>query len=225
MLKGIRTNLKSSGGAVNAAPPYNDHLLSVRKSKKMKFVFLFCTKLRVYLTELPVILLLAIAIHYNDGSDELFKLYPLQIFLGLVILFILVYFFRAITITYDEIRYHGLFSSRDSAVINKDKTLIITMKPARRLTVELFGNDGKLPALDWLKDSEAPPVDIFLFRGKAVGGKRTVSSVLKYFGVPAEDISEVFSKDGYTREYDDVILDVEKKEDICIFKIKMKETV
>ena len=191
----------------------------------MKFVFLFCTKLRVYLTELPVILLLAVAIHYNDGSDALFKLYPLQIFLGLVILFILVYFFRAITITYDEIRYHGLFSSRDSAVINKDKTIIITMKPARRLTVELFGNDGQLPALDWLKDSDAPPVDIFLFRGKAVGGKRTVRSVLKYFGVPEEDILRAFEDSSYSSECEDVYLSAEKKEDIHVFKIKMKETI
>ena len=191
----------------------------------MKFVFLFCTKLRVYLTELPVILLLAIAIHYNDGSDELFKLYPLQIFLALVILFILVYFFRAITITYDEIRYHGLFSSRDSAVINKDKTIIITMKPSRRLTVELFGNDGQLPALDWLKDSDTPPVDIFLFRGKAVGGKRAVRSVLKYFGVAEDEIDHAFVDDSYSVECDDVLLSVEKKEDIRIFKIKMKETI
>ena len=191
----------------------------------MKFVFLFCSKLRVYLTELPVVLLLAVAIHYNDGSDALFKLYPLQIFLVLAILFILVYFFRAITITYDEIRYHGLFSSRDSAVINKDKTLIITMKPGRRLAVELFGNDGKLPALDWLKDDDTPPVDIFLFRGKAVGGERSVRSVLKYFGVAEQDLGAVFTEDSFSAEYDDVSLSVEKKEDIRIFKIKMKETI
>lgn len=191
----------------------------------MKFVFLFCSKLRVYLTELPVIILLAVAMHYNDGSDELFKLYPLQIFLILVMIFILVYFFRAITITYDEIRYHGLFSSRDSAVINKDKTLIITMKAGRRLTVELFGNDGKHPSLDWLKDADTPPVDIFLFRGKAIGGKRAVRSVLKYFGVEAEDLERVFSEDSFSREYDDVLLTVEKTEDIRTFRIKMKETV
>ena len=191
----------------------------------MKFKLLFCSKIWVYLTEIPVIILFLITRSYNDSSKTLLKLYPLLVFLALVMLFIVVYFFRVITISYDEIRYHGLFSSRDSAVINKDKTLIITMKSAKRLTVELFGNDGQPPALDWLKEDDYTPVDIYLFRGKAIGGKRTVASVLKFFLVSDEDFESVFNSDSFEKEYEFVSLKANKKEDVREIRLTMKETV
>ncbi len=191
----------------------------------MKFKMLFCSKIWVYLTELPVIILLLITRSFNDGSKNLLKLYPLQIFLLLTMLFIFVYFFRIITISYDEIRYHGLFSSRDSAVINKDKTLILTLKSRGRLTVELFGNDGQPPALDWLKDADYTPVDIYLFRGKAIGGKGRVKALLKFFEVDEDGITKAFGEDSFDGEYENVTLHAEKREDVREFRITMKETV
>ena len=87
----------------------------------MKKIYLFCTKLRVYLLELPLLLLLAICYHYNDEMDNLFKLYPLMVFLVLLIIFIIIYFFRYLSISFESIENHGLFSNRDRALINKDK--------------------------------------------------------------------------------------------------------
>ena len=191
----------------------------------MKFKLLFCSKIWVYLTEVPVIILLLITRSFNDSSENLLKLYPLQIFLLLAMLFIFVYFFRIITVSYDEIRYHGLFSSRDSAAINKDKTLILTLKKGGRLTVELFGNDGEPPALDWLKDADYTPVDIYLFRGKAIGGKGRVKSLLKFYGVDTDGIENSLALDSFDGDYELVALHAEKREDVREFRITMKETV
>ena len=37
----------------------------------MKGIYLFCTRLTVYLLELPLIVLLSVVIHFHDSSDEL----------------------------------------------------------------------------------------------------------------------------------------------------------
>ena len=97
------------------------------RRKSMKNVYLFCTRIAVYLTELPVLILLWTAMRYNDRSEEIFKLYPLIVILSLAVIFILVYFFRLISVSRDEIRYLGIFSSRDSALITEGKTLVIKL--------------------------------------------------------------------------------------------------
>ncbi len=192
----------------------------------MRKKYLFCTRIRVYLTEIPIIILFAITLHYNQYSDELTKLYPLLIFLGLSMLFIFVYFFRAISISFEEIRYHGLYSSRDHAEINEGKELILTSYGKRRIRVELFGNDGKPPELSWIKDDENyVPVDIYLFRGKAIGGKKTLKSLLKYFGVDESDIDTVFKAEKFSGEYEYVSLKSEIQEEKTVIRLKMKETV
>ena len=182
--------------------------------------------MRVYLTEIPIIILFTITLHYNKYSEELTKFYPLLIFLGLVMLFILVYFFRAISISFEEIRYLGLYSSRDHAEINEGKELILTLLGKKRIKVELFGNDGKPPELSWIKDNENyTPVDIYLFRGKAIGGKRKLKSVLKYFGVDESDIETVFKSESFSGEYEYVSLNSEINEEKTVIKLKIKETI
>ena len=191
----------------------------------MKKKFLFCTRMRVYLTELPLILLFTITLHYNKYSEEVMKLYPLLVFVGAAMLFILVYFFRAISISFEEIRYHGLYSSRDHAEINEGKEIIITSYGKRRIRVELFGNDGRPPELSWISEENYTPVDIYLFRGKAIGGKRTVKSLLKYFGVDDGDIDSVLANENFSGDYEFVSLKSEKKEDKTEIRLRMKATV
>lgn len=150
----------------------------------MKNVFLFCTRIWVYLTELPVIFLLLVAVRYNEGSKELFKLYPLIIFLSLAIIFIAVYFFRMITVNREEIRYHGLFSSKDSALITKGKTLRIAFLGKGSLRLELYGDAGESPAFEWMRQEDVVHREICVFRGTALGGAATVSKILDLFGAP-----------------------------------------
>ena len=192
----------------------------------MRKKHLFCTRMRVYLTELPLIILFAITLYYNQYSDELTKFYPLLIFLALSMIFILIYFFRTISISFQEIRYHGLYSSRDHAQIDEGKELIFTLYPKRKMRVELFGNDGRPPELSWIKDDQNyVPVDIFLFRGKAIGGKRKLKSLLKYFGVYESDIDQIFYEDKFSADYEYVSLNSEINEDKTVVRLKMKQTV
>lgn len=189
--------------------------------KKKKY--LFCTKVWYYLTELPLVVLLVISIYYNPMTKTTFKLIPLIIALCLGIIFIFIFFFRLIVVSHEQIRYRGWFSSRDKAVINKDKTLIITMLKGANIKIELFGNDGEPSLYESMKDE--PPIDIYLFRGRAIGGARTVRSILSYFEIPSEDITELLSLDSFAAEYELTSLSSEKKEDVREIRIRMKETI
>ncbi len=191
----------------------------------MKGIFLFCSRLRVYLTEIPVMIMLAITIFYNDQSTDLLKYYPLIVFLCLVIIFIAVYFFRLISITTDEVRYHGLFSSKDSAFITKDRTLKLSLHPRKSLRVELYGDAGKEPAFDWMKAEDVVHREICLFRGKAIGGRGSATKILKYFGVPSDILtSDAFEK-GFTFEDETISVNAVSENDIPTVSISFKKTI
>ena len=159
----------------------------------MKSLFLFGTKLRMYWVILPIALLLAICIRYNSESDALLMLFPLITVLILGIIFIFIYYFRAVRISYDEIRHVGLFSGRDSAIINEGKTLILKRLGGNRLQITLFGNDGILPELDWLKSTGDAPRDISLFRGKVIFYKRSAVKIMQYFGLTATECNQILA--------------------------------
>ena len=97
------------------------------------------------------------------------------------------------------------------------------MRPHGNLDVDLYGNDGQPPMFAGLKDE--PPIDIYLFRGRTIGSRRTVISILEYFDVPTDDARSALSKERYSKEYELVSLNVEKREDIREIRIKFKETV
>ena len=147
----------------------------------MKRLFFLSTRPWIYLTEIPPAILLTLAIMYNDSTKGHLKLYPLQFALVLGMLFILVYFIKFITISNDEIRAIAPFLSRDKAIINKDKTLVIRVISKTRLCFELYGNEPA-PAFDWLKsDKDYVSADINLFREKALGTRSGIKRILKFF--------------------------------------------
>ncbi|MBO5945344.1 MAG: hypothetical protein J6Q69_01940 [Clostridia bacterium] len=189
----------------------------------MKKKHLFCTKIWFYLTEIPLGFALYVATLYNFSFGDPWRHVPLMVILCATLTFIGIYFFRFITLSFEEVRYHGLFSSHDSAMINKDKTLIITMKPRCRLGVHLWGNDGRPPLYDALRGEGS--IDIYLFRGKAVGGRRTVRSILKYYEIPEADIESVLTEEKFEVSTNDVELTAEHIEDIREIRLKFKRTV
>jgi hypothetical protein len=135
--------------------------------------------------------LLAIAIIYNNKSDGLLKFYPLIVFLSGCIAFSVVYFFRMVAVGFEEVRTVGLFSSRERVVVNEGKELVITKLPAGKLDVELFGNDGVRAQLDWLVTADDGTIpDINLFRARAIGGKRALRAILKFYGVPSKELRD-----------------------------------
>ena len=190
----------------------------------MKSIYLLSTKLWVYLTEIPVLILLWVSISSNHLSQDMFKYYPLIIFLSFAVIFIVVYFFSVISINYDEIRYHGLFSSKDSAFITENKSLVIRIKPKRNLDIELYGDAGVEPAFDWMKAEDIKHRDICLFRGKANGSSGTAKRILKYFKLPELEIENALS-DGFSYEDDSIRVNSGYKNEIFEIKLKFKVTI
>lgn len=190
----------------------------------MKTIFLFCTKPWVYLTELPLMVMLFIAVALNDKSEELLKYYPLIIFLSLLIVFIAVYFFRMLSISFEEIRYHGLFSSKDQAFIKEKRTLVISVCPRHTLRLELFGDAAEEPAFDWMKAEDVMHREVCLFRGSAVGGKRNAEKTVAYFLAEGES-AEGCLKDGYAYEDEAITVSTEQKNEITEIRISFKITV
>ena len=188
----------------------------------MKRIFLLSTRLYIFLIELPLVFLLTLAIIFNGRADGLLKLYPLIVTLSLAIIFIFLYFFRGIKIKYDEIKDVGLFSKRDKVVLNKDKTLIITVLQHKKLKIELFGFDGKA-GLDWLKDEE--PKEIYLYRGKAIGGKSTPERILRFFEVSEEDLEKILIAERFSNKYQYVSVESSVKNEMREIRIRFEETM
>ena len=190
----------------------------------MKSIYLFCSKPWVYLTELPIIILFTIAVNYNDASKDVFKFYPLLVFLALAIVFIAVYFFRLISISTDEIRSLGLFSSRDRAFITKDRTLVIAVRPRGILRFELYGGMGSEPVFDWMTAEDAEHREVCYFRGKSLGGKATVSKILEFFELTHEEAAAALT-DGHESSHKLVNVSSEQKNEVFEVRIRFNETI
>ncbi|MBE6533283.1 MAG: hypothetical protein E7676_07335 [Ruminococcaceae bacterium] len=189
----------------------------------MKKTFLFCTKIWFYLTELAPTVLLLIAINYNDDMDGGFRLYPLIAFSVACIIFIFLYFFRMVIISKEEIRTAGLFSSRDSAVVEKDTTLKITLGAHRRIDVELFGK-RKAPDFTWSKQ-DITDEQIRLFHEKAVGGEIAVKRILTYFGVSIADVKSLLSSNTHECSYNYFNAEAKAYENKRVISLHFTKTV
>ena len=190
-----------------------------------KHIILSSTKLSMYLTELPLVVLLILTIRYNPHVTTPGKLYPLIVTLIIGMLFIYIYLFRLVMISTDEVRSIGRFSSRDSATLNEGKTLILTLLPRRKMRVEVFGNDGTPPALDWAQNEDYEIADIFLYRERAVGTRHTVARILEYFEVPKGDAQRAPIEDGFFAEYDFLTVSTEIRNELTEVKIRFTKTV
>ena len=191
----------------------------------MKSVFLFCTRLYIFLIEIPPMILLAITFSMHDEAPGVFGYYPLEIFLCALILFIMIFFFRAVTITYDEVRMHGLFSSRDKLLIKKGHTLVIGILPKKKLRIEVYGGLGEDKIYDWMADGEGENHEISLFRERAVGNEKTVGKILRYFGVSDEAVENFTAKSGKIFEDEFIEVSVEEKNELFEVRVKFNEII
>ncbi len=190
----------------------------------MKGIFLFCTKLWVYLSELPLIILFMVAIKQNKNVDTPLKLYPLMTVLVLGMIFIFLYYFRVVKINFEEIRMLGLFSGRDRAIIKKDRTLSFTLWPGKKMIVELSGRD-EAPALDWIDPEDYLGMSVNLFRAKAVGGEKTLKHCLMYFEVPTSDMESIFSDSDITFDYESLKLTATTVNEHRCVSLDFKESI
>ena len=129
-----------------------------------------------------------------------------------------------ITITHEEIKAVGLFSSKESVVINKDKTLVMTLSKRNKMVIRLRGNSGT-PAFSWAKPIDYKSQEIDLFREKAVGNARTIKKVLSYFEVPTEDINSLTNQHEFRKNYDSFIVSKSKEDNQITVSIKITNTI
>ena len=190
----------------------------------MKKIFLFSTKFIYYWVLLPLIGIFALCLAFNNTVEHYLKLYPLIAVSLLGIVFTLVYFFRGVLISYEEIKAIGKFSSRDTAVINKGKSLILYKENRSRVKIILFGNDGIKPELSWMKSTQDAPKDISLFRAHTLGGNGTIKRVLKYFGADEGDFATILNEDCEIK-YADVTVTSILENDVRKIYIKMDRTI
>ena len=186
----------------------------------MKKVHIAATPLFMYLTEAPLAVIFILTLIFNSSASGHLKLYPLMLATLCAMVFILVYLFRFVTVSVEEIKIFGLFSSRDKAIINKGKTLILSRSKKGVYTVTLFGNDGERPMLDWTQGDDYVPVDINLFRERVYGGKRSFKKILKFFGISLEDTDAALEKEAGSFDYGDFTVTkatVEGREEIRIY--------
>ena len=157
----------------------------------------------MFFSVIPLGFMLLISIINNNRVSGLLKLYPLIIALSLFIIFIFVYFFRAIGISTEEVRAIGLFSSKEIATVKKDRRITFTIRSKNRLRVELFGKDEK-PAFDWMKEGDFGKNEVRLFSERAVGNARSIKKLLRYFSVPEEDLDAILGEEPFEKEYPDL---------------------
>lgn len=194
-----------------------------RKGSIMKKkVYLFCTNPILFLSEIPPLALLIVSIMYNtgEGNGDLFQLI---FFLIVAMIFIVLFLFRYMTVSFDELRCRGPFSSRDSAIINKDKILILTLRKNKNLRVELYGNDGEPTMFGEINGTTV--IDYFQFKATAFGGKRSAAKILRFFEVSESDAAKAVSEDGFFVEYKTLCLESTKKENGREIRIRFKETL
>lgn len=155
-------------------------------------LYSFCTRWYMFLTEIPLSILFWLTCQVNSLSTTVLKYYPLLIALAAAMIFLLLFFFRTLGFSYDEVRMFGLFSSRDKAILNEGKTLILTQLPRKKLKVEVYGNDGVVSGLSWLEGTQ--PQDIYLFRAKTLGGKRKIEKILSFYGIEREHFASLLAQ-------------------------------
>ncbi len=189
---------------------------------KMKNILLVSTRFRVFLTEIPPIILLSVVVRFNDKVDTVFKLYPLIIFLSALILFIPIYFLRGVIINHDELKCIGVFSSHDRAYTGDDKTIVLTCLEKRRIKIELYEKSGSAEVFSWIDKN--PNEEINIFRAKARGTERTAKKILQYFGVDNELAEKLIASETSETELEDIFVRSEFTEEGKRISIRLKET-
>ena len=182
------------------------------------------TILRPIIISIPPAIVLIASIIMNGFVKSPGGLYPLIISSGLVIAFTFVFFFRVVTLSTDEIKMIGPFSSKDSSVINEGKTLIITRRSFGRISIDLYGNNGVNADLDWLRDVRTVR-DIYLFKSNVVGGTSAIRRTLLFFGISPEDAEMLISSKETHKEFPDYTVSVSCSEGSQEIRIKFTNTI
>ena len=190
----------------------------------MKKLYLLSTRPWIYLTEIPLVALLVIAIMYNDKTDGIWRLYPLIItsIVGIAIIFL--YFIKIMTVSKEEVVSTTVFSGTERAELYAGSAIVIGRISKFRISVEVFGDAEDRPIFDWQKNGGRIKSELNLFRGKIIGGNITLRRILKYFGADAEAASRIILENG---SFDDDFVNISSQngDNYAKIRIELKKTL
>lgn len=190
----------------------------------MKKVFLYSWKVGFFIIEFFLISFLSLIIFVDSTAKERL-LIPLSCLVSLLVIFVAVYFFKGISISYSKVNCVGIFSTRYSAILKDERTLTFTLLGFKIMRVEVFGynTDGDA-SYPWLKE-DAPTV-INLFRADTTGNKKTVKKLLTYFEADESAIDAILANDECTVECEKITVSSSKNAlDQNVYSIYFKETL
>ena len=191
----------------------------------MNSVYLLKMRLWAFLIEIPLMTLLMICWSMNDQVDELFKLYPLIIALAAGIIFMAVYLFRLVEISWEEIRDIGFFTRRDNGLVSKGRIIELRLKAHGVVGITLMGHDGEYAGFDWMRPEDGAPADIALYRGNAYGGKRAIGKLLRYFGADESQIAGLIEMEITKADFEYASATSSREDDSLLIKISINETL
>ncbi len=179
----------------------------------------------MFLTELPFMAILALAIIYNPYATGWVKLYPLIAIMAAAIVFSNIFLYRAVSLSRCKIKDVGLFSPRDYTTLSAGNSIRLLPLSRGKVKIYVYAQAG-LPELDWMREQTTNPDEICTYRGKAQGGTRTVARALEYFDVPSGEIEKILRGENFSGDYDECTVSIHKNaEEKTEYHIKLKRTV
>ena len=170
---------------------------------------------------MPLVALLIWAIYANQYSEDTLGLYPLIIMLIGGMIFSVLYFLRLVYISNAEVRDIGVFTARDSVILNAGKTIKLIRMKWGKVALQVIGHEEAV-GFDWLKPEERTR-DIVLYRAVVYGGLGLIKSVLKFYGTEAAALENLDEID-YENENIKVSTSV-NDEGVVSFEIKLLRTI
>lgn len=191
----------------------------------MKRISFFSTPFYMYLTEVPFVIILVLAIIYNPYAEGMARLYPLMAAMVAAIIFSNIFLYRAVSISRCRVRDVGRFSRRDYTEISAGNSLRLVPLEKGRVKIYVYREAG-LPELDWMRDQTTNPDEICTYRGRTQGGLRTVADTLSYFEVPTDEIEKIVSGADFNGDYPECRVSLHKTaEGRDEYRIELKRTV
>ena len=188
----------------------------------MKKIHLFATKPWYFLVTLPPIFVFVLCLVYHPNAEGKLGLIPLALMMVGVVVFSVLFFFRTIRISNEEIREIGVFSGGEHMDLTLGREVILVRYPHASLGVYVFGEDGAEEQF-WLLNEK--PKEHILMRSRAVGGSRSIARVLSFFGVDANRIPSLCTTEGLSFEGEFVSVTTLIENENLVVRIKINKAL
>ena len=184
--------------------------------KKLRF---FATKPWYFLVTLPPIFVFILCLVYHPHAEGGLGLIPLALFMVGVVVFSVLFFFRMVTISNEEVREVGIFSGGEHMDLTLGREVILVKYPHNTLGVYVYGEDGSEEQF-WLLNEK--PKEHILMRSRAVGGSRSIARALAFFKVEPAQQNALSTTEGLSYEGEFVTVETLIENESLVVRIRIR---